>query len=331
MKDFLIDLLKIDSPSGMTNKASDFVEEKFKGLGYETIRDRKGNVGIYIDANKDKTVGLSAHVDTLGFIVRSINSDGTLRLVNLGGPILSSVYGEYCNVYTRDGKKYRGTILNKDYSVHVHKGSQEKVTLENLIVRLDEEVASKDDVLKLGISNGDFVCYDPKVEIVGEYIKSRFLDDKACVAIIYEFLKNLDKSKLNANIYVMFSTYEEVGFGGGFLQYEVDEFIALDMGSIGDDLDGNEKSVSICVKDGGGPYDYDLTTRLINAAKEAKIDYVVDVYHFYSSDATAALRAGNDIKAALIGPGIHASHGMERAHMNGINHTVKLLEQYLLK
>ncbi len=331
MIDFLVELLNIDSPSGMTNKAVEFVDRKIKDLGYETKKDNKGNLGIYIDAGAEKTVGLSAHIDTLGFIVRSVNSDGTLRLVNVGGPIISTVNGEYCNVYTREGKKFRGTILSKDFSVHVHKGSQNKVETADLIVRLDEEVASKEDVLKLGIQNGDFVCYDPKVEVVGKYIKSRFLDDKACVAVIYEFLRNLDVSKLNSNIYVMFSTYEEVGFGGGFLQHEVDEFIALDMGSIGEDLDGNEKSVSICAKDGGGPYDYDLTTKLIELSKQAKIDYVVDVYHFYSSDASAALRAGNNIRAALVGPGIHASHGMERAHLNGINATVKLLDAYLLK
>ncbi len=330
MKNFLVKLLEIDSPAGMCEKACEFVKDEFTKLGYEVTSDNKGNLGIYIDAKQDKTVGIASHIDTLGFVVRSVNSNGTLRVVKLGGPIMSSVNGEYCNIHTRDGKVYRGTILNKDYSVHVYKNSQEKILDSDLIVRIDADVSTKDDVLKLGINNGDFVCYDPKVEIVGDYIKSRFLDDKACVAITYEFLKNLDKSKLNSNLYIMFSTYEEVGFGAGYLQYNVNELIALDMGCIGDDLSGDEKLVSICAKDGGGPYDYNLTTKLINIAKENEIGYAVDVYHYYSSDATASLRAGNNIRAALIGPGIHASHGMERAHFEGINNTIKLLNKYLL-
>ncbi len=329
MKKFLNDLLLIDSPSGYTMSATKFVKQEFENLGFEVLQNNKGNLEIFIDNSSDITIGFSAHIDTLGFVVRSINSDGSLNLSAVGGPIMSTVNGEYCSIYTRNGKVYSGTILNKSSAIHVHKDASDKVVVENLVVRIDEKVSSKDDVLNLGIMNGDFVCYDSKVKFVNEFVKSRFLDDKAGVAVIYLMLKQLSEKKLSKNIQVVISTYEEVGHGSSNIPDNIDELIAIDMGCIGNDLDGSEYNVSICSKDSSGPYDYNMTSKLIDIAKDLKIDYAVDVYPMYGSDASAALRAGNNIRAALIGPGVHSSHGMERTTIQAIENTAKICLEYV--
>lgn len=329
MKDTLKELLEIDSPGGYTKQAEEYLVKKINDLGFKAEVSKKGSIYTYIDAGKDSTLCLSAHVDTLGLIVRSLNNDGTFNVTTVGGPILSTINGEYCNIYTREGKKFRGTILDKNRAIHVHKNASEKVTMENLIIRLDEEVRSKEDLLNLGIGVGDFVCYDPKVEFVNDFVKARFLDDKAGIVAILDVLEKLDVSKLNQNLVVYISVYEEVGHGSAHAPYEVDELIAIDMGCIGDDLSGNEYSVSICVKDASGPYDYELTTKMINVAKKLDIAHAVDVYIRYSSDASAFIKAGNDAKVALIGPGVDASHGMERTTFTAIENTAKLLLDYI--
>src|SRR5690606_16227797 len=196
---------------------------------------------------------------------------------------------------------------------------------------LDEIVNSKDDVLKLGIGPGDFIVVDPKTEITkSKFIKSRFLDDKISVAILFSLIDHIieNKVKLKNNLTFIISTYEEVGHGATFIP-NVDELIAVDMGCIGEDLSCTEYDVSICAKDGYSPYDFDLTNKLINLAKENKLNYAVDIYPYYSSDVSAALRGGNDIKGALIGPGVSASHGMERTHLDAVNNTLKLLIAYI--
>lgn len=329
MKNTLKKLLEIDSPSGYTKNAEEFLVNEINSLGFKAHVTKKGSIYAYVDAGKESTICLSAHTDTLGLMVRSLNSDGTFNVTTVGGPIMSTINGEYCTVYTRDSKKYRGTILNKDRAIHVHTKSEDKVVVENVIVRLDEEVKSKEDLEALGICVGDFVCYDPKIEYVNDYVKSRFLDDKAGVVAILEVLKSIDVSKLNQNVIVYFSVLEEVGHGGAHLPYEVDEMIAVDMGCVGKDLNGDEKKVSICVKDSSGPYNYELTSKMIEVAKKLEIEYAVDVYPMYSSDGSAFLRAGNDAKVALIGPGVDASHGMERTTFTAIENTAKILIEYI--
>lgn len=331
MEKLLKEVLEIDSPSGYTKEVQKFLIKTINELGYDAKVSKKGAVYVSVDASKDQTIALSAHMDTLGLIVRSVNSDGTLNVSEIGGPIASTINGEYCTLYTRNNNKYRGTILNKDRAIHVHKDSREKVLIENLIIRLDVEVKNSEDVEKLGIKVGDFVCYDPKVEFINGFVKSRFLDDKAGVVALLEVLKNIDKTKLNKNVIIYFSPYEEVGHGGAWAPAEVDEMIAVDMGCIGNDLNGNEYSVSICVKDGSGPYDYELTTSLIDIASNLKIEHAIDVYPMYSSDGSSFLRAGNDAKVALIGPGVDASHGMERTTIKAIENTSKIILNYITK
>src|SRR5690625_2835050 len=289
---FLVDLLSINSPTGYTKKAIHFLENSIETMGYETEKTPKGNLIVRVDGqDASKTRGLSAHVDTLGLMVRSINSDGTLALTTLGGPLTPTLDGEYCDIITRSGKVYRGTILSTSNSIHVFKdASSKKRDIDNLVVRIDERVKSRDDVLELGINHGDIVAYDPKVEITDSgFIKSRFLDDKASVAVLLHVLKNMDK-KPKTNLKFIFTTYEEVGHGASYIPSDITEFLAVDMGCIGLDLACTEYDVSICAKDSSGPYDYDMVSDLAKRAEGMELGYAVDIYPMYASDASAALR-----------------------------------------
>lgn len=325
-------IFNIDSPTGYTKDVIDYLDEVIKELGYQTQRNKKGNLIVSVKGEKDYTLGLSAHVDTLGLMVRSIMPNGHLRFTMLGGLLLPTLDGEYCRIHTRGGKVYTGTILSTSPSVHVFKDSRSKSRDEdNMYIRLDENVKTKKDTLDLGIGNGDIVAVDTKFQFTESgYVKTRFLDDKASVFILVTYLQRLkEENKIPAcNLKIVFTTYEEVGHGASQMP-DIDELLAVDMGCIGTDLECTEEQVSICAKDSSGPYDYEMTSKLIELAKENKLNYAVDIYPFYSSDASAALRGGADIKAALIGAGIHASHGMERTHIEGIINTIKLIEAYI--
>ena len=325
-------LMQIPSPTGYTKDVINFLDKFVSDLGYETSRNKKGNLIVHVKGLSDYTVGLSAHVDTLGLMVRSIKSDGSLAFTKLGGPLLATYDGEYCTVHTRDGKKYNGTVLSTSPSVHVFSDASKKErNEENMYIRLDEVVYSKNDTKKLGIDNGDFISIDPKFTITPSgYVKTRFLDDKASAFILLEVLKTLKNESITPkySLEIIFSTYKEVGHGASSIPH-VDELLAIDMGCIGSDLSCTEEMVSICAKDSSGPYDYDMTTSLVNLAKDNNLNYAVDIYPYYGSDASAALRGGNDIRCALIGAGIQASHGMERTHINGLTNTYKLIMAYI--
>lgn len=325
-------IINIDSPTGYCNKVINYVAEIVKDLGYSYYKNQKGNLIVEVKGKSNYTKGLASHVDTLGLMVRSINADGTLKFTTLGGPLLNTYNAEYCKVYTREGKVYTGTILSTSPAVHVFPDSRSKELKEDtMCVRLDEVVYSRNDTQKLGIQTGDIIAIDPKFEITEKgYIKTRFLDDKASAFLLIELLRYLKENNITPedNLKLIFTTYEEVGFGASNIP-NIDEMLAVDMGCIGLDLSCTEEQVSICAKDAGGPYDYDMITNLINIAKEKNISYAVDIYPFYSSDATASLRAGNDIKAALIGTGVAASHGMERTHKHGMENTFNLILGYL--
>ena len=230
-------------------------------------------------------------------------------------------------------KTYTGTILSKSSSIHVYKDAATKERdIGNLIVKLDENVENKEDVQTLGILNGDIVAYHPKVVVTdSDFIKARFLDDKASVAVLVNILKMLKEKETipTTNLKFIFSTYEEVGHGISWIPEDITELLAVDMGAIGLVLECTEFDVSICTKDSSGPYDYDLTTRLIRYAKEKELNFAVDIYPIYRSDASAALNGGANIRAALIEPGVSSSHGMERTHVDALENTFKLIAEYI--
>ncbi|WP_124067037.1 M42 family metallopeptidase [Clostridium sp. E02] len=330
---FLETLVNIPSPSGFTKEAIQAVEEEANKFGYRSSYNRKGGLIIEVPGLKKEVLGLSAHVDTLGAMVRSVTSKGMLTLIPVGGFMMETIEGMYCKVHTRTGKTYTGTILTKEPSVHTYDDAK---TLErkakNMEVRLDAQADSEEDVKKLEISAGDYISFDPMfVHTESGHIKSRHLDDKASVAVLMGVLKDLSESKEKPlkTLKIVISNYEEVGSGASWLPEDIEEFIAVDMGVVGDDLMGDERKVSICALDSSGPYDYEMTNRLIAVAKNKGLDYVVDIFPHYGSDVGAAIHGGNNIRGALIGPGVHASHGTERAHEKGMEQTLELVKGYI--
>lgn len=330
--DFAKKVLSIPSPSGYTQEVIDFCESEAHRLGYATEKTKKGNLIISVKGSSNVALGLSGHVDTLGAMVRSITATGDLKFTTVGSPIWPTLDGEYCTIRTKDSQNYQGTFLSINPSSHVNRDANTvERTPEKMIVRIDEVVSSKADTIKLGIAPGDFIFFDPKTTVTPSgFIKSRFLDDKISVAILYGLLFHLSKTKTipYQNLKIIISTYEEVGHGASFVP-ELDELIAVDMGCIGEDLSCTEMMVSICAKDSSGPYDYNIVSKLAKLAKENHLNYATDIYPFYGSDVSAALHGGNDLRGGLIGPGVHASHGMERTHTLALENTLKLLLLYL--
>lgn len=328
------ELINIDSPSSYTKLAIQYLKENITKFNFETSLSKKGNLIVSIPGkDTSHTIGLSAHVDTLGLMVRSIKSDGKLAFTRIGGPMLPTLDGEYCRILTRDGRTYTGTILSTTPAAHVFPDATSAPRKEDTMeIRIDEVVYSKEDTEKLGIQNGDIIAIDPKFTLTKSgFIKSRFLDDKISASALMGVLEYLFSHQIQprCNIKIVFSTYEEVGHGSSWIPEDIEEFIAVDMGCIGLDLACTEQDVSICTKDSSGPYDYEITSKLIKLAKDNNLKYAVDIYPQYGSDVSAALKGGNNIKGGLIGPGVNASHGMERTHWDGVENTIKLVIAYI--
>ena len=328
-------ILAIDSPSGFTKEVADYVMKEYRALGYEPQLTVKGGVLVAIGGKEKKdAVMLEAHIDTLGAMVTEIKGNGRLKVSPIGGMNANNAEAENCRVYTRFSGKYEGTFQLNNASIHVNGDyNEEKRKYDAMEVVLDEKVKSKEDVEKLGIMAGDVVCFDPRTVVTDSgYIKSRFLDDKLSVGILLGYAKYLKEEKVEPErmIYHHVTVYEEVGHGGAAsIPDGVTEVISVDMGCVGDGLSCDETQVSICAKDSRGPYNYDVVTGLIKAAKENDIDFAVDVYPYYGSDADVALTAGYDIRHGLIGSGVYASHGYERSHKDGVKNTFKLICAYL--
>ena len=330
-----VELLSIDSPSGYTKKAAEWVKETFSSMGYPATLTTKGGVIVDLGGEDDKdALLLEAHADTLGGMVAEIKGSGRLRLTPLGGMRAENGEAENVRVHTRDGRMIEGTLQICNASVHVnHDYGGAKRVFDNVEVVLDEDVNNAEQTRALGIEVGDVVCFDPRTRVTASgYIKSRFLDDKLSVGVLLGFARFLKEEKchLKRRTYVHVTVYEEVGHGGASsVPAGVTEAISVDMGCVGDGLQCSERQVSICAKDSGGPYSYDVVGGLIAAAKKEGADYAVDIYPHYGSDVEATLGAGADIRHGLIGPGVYASHGYERSHIDGVWNTLSLLKGYL--
>lgn len=328
-------LLGVDSPSGFTDQAAAWVLEAFQNLGFEAQKTTKGGVLIDLGGrNAEDALLLEAHTDTLGAMVAEIKGSGRLRLTPLGGMEANNAEAENVRVYTRDGKVLEGTCQLYNASVHVNgEYSGTKRSFDTVEVVLDEQADSEAETTALGVQVGDIVCFDPRTRITKTgYIKSRFLDDKLSVGILLGLAKYLRDQNVvpERRVYVHVTVYEEVGHGGSAsVPAGVTEAISVDMGCVGNGLKCTERRVSICAKDSGGPYSYQVVGKLIEAAKAEGADYAVDVYPHYGSDVEATLRAGYDIRHGLIGAGVYASHGYERSHMDGVYNTLKVLKGYL--
>ncbi|MEG0898165.1 MAG: M42 family metallopeptidase [Oscillospiraceae bacterium] len=328
-------LTSIDGPSGFADKAADFVVEELTKMGYEPKKTVKGGVLVSLGGkNEQDGLLLTAHLDTLGGMVRAIKANGRLRISPIGGLEANNVEAENCKIYTRGGKVFTGCLQLDNASTHVNKDYHTiQRSFDTLEVVLDTLSTSKQETLDDGIQVGDFVCVDPKTTITETgFVKSRFIDDKMSVAVIIGLAKFIKENNITPEraVYAHITIYEEVGHGGcASVPDGVTEILGVDMGCVGDELNCSERQVSICVKDSRSPSNYDMITRLIESAKANKVDYALDVYPMYGSDCDAALGAGWDLRHALIGSGVYASHGYERTHIDGIKNTFELLKAFI--
>jgi putative aminopeptidase FrvX len=329
----ILALCRIPSPSGYTKEVTEFLMTELQGLKLAPKKTRK-NAVICELGGKGRPLVLAAHIDTLGAMIRSIKGNGRIRFTPIGGYAGGFVENENVTIHTRTGKQFSGTIHLINAAAHTYKDTYTMERSEqNLEVVIDEIVKTEADTLKLEIKPGDFISFDPRtVYTESGFIKSRFLDDKASAGVLLGLAKMITDKQviLKRKVYIMFTNYEEVGHGASAgIPLDTVEMISVDMGAVGDDLKTDEYKVSICAKDSGGPYDYEVTTKLIELADREKINYALDIYPYYGSDVEATLRAGYDLKHGLIGPGVFASHSYERTHKQGVDNTLKLLAAYI--
>lgn len=338
-RDFLVsvmeELINVPSTVSYYDEIHPYLQKKAKELGYEVSFDRKRTAYVEIPGeDNSKTICLGAHVDTIGLMVRHINEDGTLAVRELGGLNFQSIEGESVVVHTRSGVSYTGMVICKSHSVHVFDDARtlprDDTTMQIL---LDKDVSCPEDVLNLGIDHGDIISINPRFQYTEDgYIKSRHIDDKAsaaCLFYLMKYLKEHDKKPAYRTLFA-FPIYEEINHGGAYVPPEVSEYVALDIALIGPDYHGSEYKVTICAKDAFSPYDRGLTTKLVDLAKHSKLDYCVDVFYRYGTDANAAIRAGNNVYAAAFGMGCMNTHGMERCHISAVEETAKLAFAYMM-
>jgi aminopeptidase len=335
--DFLVNLLNVTSPTGFADPAIAFVEKELSQFGQlELSRTRKGALVARWKVDNDLApVALTAHVDTLGAVVKEIKPNGRLKLSRIGGIQWPTVETEGVWVFPSKGEKIRGSVLIDTASGHIYSaaGSETKRNDEHMEVRLDERTTSAKETRDLGINIGDCVAFDPRVEVTNGFIRSRFLDDKACVANIVAAIKSMVEAGQSPtrSVYFHISNYEEVGHGAAAgIPAEVVELVTVDMAVVGAGQESDEFSATLCIKDNGGVYHEGLNKKLRAIAEQNGIPYKTDVYPFYGSDGEAFWRAGGDVALALIGPGIDASHNYERAHLDGLIATTNWIMAYLL-
>lgn len=339
--DYTLEIMKkymdIPSPGGYTHLAIEEFKNDVEKYGLATQLTKKGALIIEVPGeNNEEAIMITAHMDTLGGMVKEITSEGKIRFHKIGGGTWNALEGENCWVINRKHKKIRGSIMPKKASTHVY-GAEvagELRTEHNIVVRIDEKVSCKKDVEDLGIKVGDFVCLDTRTEITESgFIKSRYIDDKSAVAMILEicryFKENGIKPKYKTYLYI--SNYEEIGHGLSFIPEDTKEVVAIDIGTVGHGQESTEYAVSIAAKDAKGPYDFNLMEKLTDVAESNNVDYKIDVYNRYSSDASQAILRGADIQFACIGPGVDGTHHYERTHKDAIENTLKLLIGYMVK
>ena len=334
--DYIVKLTTTPSPTGYTTEIMDYIQSEVESFGYQASKTPKGGVLVTVPGtNEDQHRMVTAHLDTLGAMVRAIKADGRLKMDLVGGFGYPSIEGENCLIHVaKNGQTYTGTILMHQTSVHVYKdASTAERNQTNMEIRLDEKVKTAEETRALGIEVGDFISFDPRTVVTETgFIKSRHLDDKVSAAILLHLLKTYKEESIELpyTTHFYFSNNEEIGYGANSsIPKQVVEYLAVDMGAMGDDQQTDEYTVSICVKDGSGPYHYELRQHLVSLAESHQIPYKLDIYPYYGSDASAAMRAGADVRHALLGAGIESSHSYERTHLDSVQATEQMVDVYL--
>ncbi len=328
-------LLAVDSTTGQYEQIQALLCSMLDELGFPYTLTHKGGVIAEL-GGEGNPLAVTAHLDDIGLMLRHVNADGTLNVCPVGG-----LYPFYCvtenvRIYTRGGKVFTGCICRTPNSIHVTEEELRNVLPDfrsNVCVVLDEDVHSAADVRALGIETGDMIALEPRCTVSNGYIKSRFVDDKACAAVLLTVMKAIrdEKLVLPRKVYFYFAMYEEIGHGTVVLPEDVKDMLAVDIAPTGPDQNSDERKVSIFAKDSRFPYHWGLTNELREAAIRAKADYVMDIFTpHYGTDCDPVVVAGYDVRHAAIGPGTANSHGYERTHIDGLRNTYELLMAYML-
>ncbi|MCH4890887.1 M42 family metallopeptidase [Acidaminobacter sp. JC074] len=331
-KETFMKYLDIPSPSSFTKEAIMVAKKDFEDLGLQTSMTKKGALIATFEGDSDAAIAITAHMDTLGAMVKSITNDGKLTYHRIGGGSWSAVEGENCQVFTRSGKVYRGSIIPTIASTHIHgMTAHQQRDQRNMAVRLDEIATSRADVQALGIQVGDIIAMDTRTEFTEtDFIKTRYIDNKAAVAMTFVLAKMFKETPPKQTVHFIISNYEECGHGLSVLPENTEELIAIDIAPVGFEQTSSEFAVSIAAKDNRTPYDYEFVTRLADICEAHQIPYNIDVFNHYSSDASQHIMAGGDVRFACLGPGVEGTHHYERTHMKAIDATIELLYRYCL-
>ena len=332
---FFRELINVDSTTGQYEKIQALLCRILDEMGYPYHTLHKGGVIADLGGEGDPLV-VTAHLDDIGLMVRHINKDGTLQVCPVGG-----LYPFYCvtenvRIYTRSGQVITGTICRTPNSIHVTEDELRQTLPDfrtNVCVVVDADVHGEQETRSLGIETGDMVALEPRFTLANGYLKSRFIDDKACVSVLLSSMKTIKEQNLplSRKVYAYFAVYEEIGHGTTWLPSGTKDILALDIAPTGPDQNSDEHKVSIFAKDSRFPYHYGMTRELQNLAIRENIDHVMDIFTpHYGTDGDASILAGYDIRHAAIGPGTANSHGYERTHIDGLRSTYQLLMAYIL-
>ena len=337
MREVLLDLLRIPSPTGRTDAVMQYVGERLEEIGLPFELTRRGAmVGSLDNGGGGLARTVVVHTDTIGSMVSGLKDNGRLSLVPVGTHSARFSEGARVTVYTDDPERwYTGTVLPTKASGHAF-GDEidtQPVGWEHVEVRVDEPVADAADLARLGIQVGDHVAHMafPVISRSG-YLNSRHLDGKGAVAAALAAFKAVIERgvPLDVGAHLLVTITEEVGHGAaGGLHQDVAELLSIDVAVAAPGQLSTETGVTIAMQDLHGPFDYHLTRRLHALAHAHGIETHRDVFRYYRSDVAAALEAGAETRAALIGFGVDATHGFERTHVSSLEATARLVSLYL--
>ncbi|MDY6826980.1 MAG: osmoprotectant NAGGN system M42 family peptidase [Bacillota bacterium] len=335
VQNILMQLLQIPSPSGYTDQIVHFVGEELSHLGIEFELTRRGAIRAVLPGRQEEpTRAIVTHLDTLGAMVRRLKKNGRLGIAPIGTWSSRFAEGARVTIFT-DGGTLRGTIIPLKASGHTYgqEIDSQPVSWDNVEVRIDELCENEKELQELGLHVGDYVAVDslPEVSESG-YINARHLDNKAGVSLVLGTARAIWENKISLPVTckLLFTIAEEVGVGASTgLQENVAEMVTVDNATLAKGQNSSKLGVSICMMDSAGPFDYHLTHRLIDLCNGLKINHQREVFRHYRSDSASALAAGNDLRTALVGFGVDASHGYERAHHDSLQAVSSLLLAYL--
>jgi len=338
MKEVLLELLRIPSPAGRTDVVMQRVGERLEEIGLPFELTRRGAMIASLPGNGDGELNRAVvvHTDTIGCMVRELKPNGRLSIVPIGSHSARFSEGTRVMIFSDDIEhSYTGTVLPTKASGHAYGDAIDThpIGWDHVEVRLDEKAHDAQDLADLGLAVGDFVAQVayPIITRAG-FVNSRHLDDKAGVAAVLTAFKALVDSgtQLEVGVRLLITISEEVGHGASSgISHDIAELLSIDAAVVAEGQTTTETGVTVAMQDMHGPFDYHLTRRLCALAEANGIEVNRDVFRYYRSDVAAALEAGAETRAALLGFGVDATHGHERTHLDSMVATARLLALYL--